>query len=64
MKNEELEVRNEKKACTDCLHCKISTKSTEDHRLCFCMVIGRKAAINEFYWANKTVCRNFEDMSA
>ena len=54
----------EKKNCTDCLYCKVSVKSTEKCRLCFCANIGRKAVVNEFYWLNKTVCQKFSDMSA
>jgi len=54
----------EKKNCTDCLHCKVSVKSTENCRLCFCSNIGRKAVVNEFYWLNKTICQKFSDMSA
>jgi len=57
-------VTEEKKTCADCLHCKVSTKSTENCRLCFCVEIGKKAAISEFYWLNRAVCQKFEDMSA
>jgi hypothetical protein len=53
-----------KKTCVDCLHCKVSNKSTKDCRICFCINIGKKAALNELYWMNKTVCKKFEDMSA
>ena len=54
----------EKPNCTDCLHCKVSVKSTEKCRLCFCSEIGRVAVLNEFYWLNRTVCYKFESMSA
>ena len=54
----------EKRKCTDCLNCKVSMKSTEDNRLCFCSKIGRKAVISETYWLKKPVCVNFNDMSA
>jgi len=64
MKNEELAMSNEKRKCTDCLHCKVSVKSSEECRLCFCTEVGRKAVLQEFYWRNKSVCHNFEDMSA
>ena len=69
MRNEELEMSSniqlvEKPNCTDCLHCKVSVKSTEKCRLCFCSEIGRVAVLNEFYWLNRTVCYKFEDMTA
>ena len=64
MRNEELAMSNEKSNCTDCLHCKVYARSTEESRLCFCVEIGKKAILNEFYWLNKTVCYKFEDMSA
>ena len=64
MRNEELAMSNEKRKCTDCLHCKVYARSTEESRLCFCVEIGKKAILNEFYWLNKTVCYKFEDMSA
>ena len=64
MRNEELAMSNEKSNCTDCLHCKVSVKSSEECRLCFCSEVGRKAVLQEFYWRNKSVCHNFEDMSA
>ena len=62
MNTKELEKNGKKKNCTDCLHCKVSVKSTDDCRLFFCSEIGRKAAIIEFYWLNKPVCQKFEDM--
>ena len=62
--NEQLTANEKKKKCIECLHCKVSAMSTENSRLCFCVEIGRKAIINEFYWRNKPVCGNFSDMSA
>ena len=64
MSKEQLTVNNEKRKCIDCLHCKVSVRSTENCRLCFCTEIGRIAVINELYWLNKKACENFEDMSA
>ena len=64
MKNEQLKVNNEKRKCIDCLFCKVSVKSTENCRMCFCTEIGRIAVISELYWLNKSVCQQFEDMSA
>jgi len=54
---------NEKKKCTDCLHCKVSVKSTENYRLCYCTEIGKKAVVSENYWRDKAVCKNFKDMT-
>jgi len=64
MSNEELGMSNERKNCLDCLHCKVSVKSTENCRLCFCAKIGRIAVFNDVFWLNKTLCNKFEDMSA
>ena len=63
MSNEKLEMRKEKN-CVDCLHCKVSVKSTENCRLCFCAEIGRKAVLDVVYWFNKPICLKFNDMSA
>ena len=54
----------EKKTCFDCLFCKVSAKSTEDCRLCFCAETGEKEYREENYWIEKPVCQSFEDMSA
>ena len=63
MKNEKLEVRS-KKNCTDCLHCKVSSTSTKNCRLCFCSESNKKDFHKEIYFYYKPVCRKFEDMSA
>jgi len=63
MKNEKLEMNNIKK-CTDCLHCKVSATSHDKSRLCYCDKRKKKEYEAEFYWLNKTVCKNFEDMTA
>lgn len=64
MKNEQLVMSNEKKKCTDCLHCKVSATSTKNSRFCFCAKRKQKKYEAEFYWLNKSVCQKFEDMSA
>jgi hypothetical protein len=64
MNSEQLVMSNEKRKCTDCLHCKVYASSTEECRLCFCVVIGRKAILNELYWRNKSVCQKFSDMAS
>jgi len=33
------------KTCFDCLHCKVSAKSTEKFRLCFCAETKKKAKL-------------------
>jgi hypothetical protein len=55
---------NKKKNCTDCLHCKISAKSTENCRMCYCSEKKVRHIKAEFYWLNKKPCEEFEDMSA
>jgi len=50
------------KVCADCLHCKVSAKSTDNCKSCFCSQIGKKAIISEIYWFNKSICNKFEDM--
>ncbi|MDR0442551.1 MAG: hypothetical protein LBH44_03995 [Treponema sp.] len=55
-------MKNEKKNCTDCLHCKVSAKSTENNRLCYCSENKIKKTKPEFYWLNKKPCDEFESM--
>ena len=62
MSNEELGMRKEKN-CVDCLHSKVSVKSTEKCRLCFCAETVKKHRHKEPYWTAKLVCRKFEDMA-
>jgi hypothetical protein len=64
MNRKQLKVNNEKKLCFDCLHCKVSAKSTEDCRLYFCSKSKTKKNHKEPYWLCKKVCKKFEDMSA
>jgi len=52
-----------KKTCFDCLNCKVSAKSTEKRRLCFCSEKKKKENHKEKYWMNKKVCEEFEDMA-
>ena len=54
----------EKKTCFDCLHCKVSAKSTSSCRLCFCLETGEKEMHKEPYWQEKPVCEKFSDMGA
>jgi hypothetical protein len=53
-----------KKTCFDCLHCKVSKKSTTQCRLCFCSETKKKINHKETYWLAKKVCDEFEDMTA
>ena len=58
-------MRKEKiKQCVDCLHCKVSAKSTKNRRLCYCAESKKKERHREPYWVEKKVCHEFEDMSA
>jgi len=64
MNREKRTGNNEKKTCCDCLHCKVSADSSQNHRLCFCSNAKNKQYDLEFYWLNKSVCKQFADMSA
>ena len=48
--------------CLDCLHCKVSAKSTEKQRLCFCEMAENAKTHKEVYWLGKKVCTAFESM--
>jgi len=50
------------KNCTDCLHCKVSVKSAENNRLCYCAVRNKEQRHKETFWLEKKVCSRFEDM--
>jgi hypothetical protein len=51
------------KTCFDCLHCKVSVKSTDKCRLCFCSENKTKANHKDNYWLSKPLCKLFSDMS-
>ena len=51
------------KTCCDCLHCKVSAKSTENCLLCFCTETVNKDKHKELYWLNKPLCEKFSDMN-
>jgi hypothetical protein len=53
---------NTKKACVDCLYCKVSAKSTFDCRLCYCSQNNNKTTHKEMYWVKKNVCEKFVNM--
>jgi hypothetical protein len=48
--------------CLNCLHCKVSAKSTANNRLCYCGIAGDVKNHKEFYWYTKKVCNAFEEM--
>jgi hypothetical protein len=56
-------MNREKRNCVDCLHCKVSAKSTEKCRLCFCSETEKKARHKEPYWQKKRICSRFDDMA-
>jgi hypothetical protein len=51
-----------KETCLDCLHCKVSAKSTEKRRLCFCIMAKKEVRHREPFWLAKKVCGEFESM--
>ena len=55
-------MKNAKKTCVDCFHCKVSAKSTKKCRLCFCSESKNQKRHKEAYWQKKKVCKNFVDM--
>jgi hypothetical protein len=59
-----LNVRGKKRTCLDCLHCKVSMKSTAKKRLYFCTETKKRKRHKEPYWAANKVCLEFEDMRA
>jgi hypothetical protein len=48
--------------CLDCLHCKVSAKSTVNVRLCYCGKAEKAKNHKEFFWLVKKVCNAFESM--
>jgi len=50
------------KTCFDCLHCKVSAKSTEMKKLFYCAKTKKKCLHKEPYWLKKPVCKKFSDM--
>jgi hypothetical protein len=53
-----------KQNCIDCLHCKVSAKSTADNRLCYCAKARKEVRPQEPYWSEKEVCGDFVSMGA
>jgi len=51
------------KTCLDCLHCKVSAKSTAYGMLCFCSQNKKKTIHQKAYWLVKTICKKFVNMS-
>jgi len=51
------------KTCLDCLHCKVSAKSTAYGMVCFCSQNKKKTFHNKAYWTVKTICKKFVDMT-
>jgi hypothetical protein len=51
-----------KKTCLDCLHCKVSVKSTAKNRLCYCAKEGKKVQPQEPYWLERKICGKFDRM--
>jgi hypothetical protein len=56
-------MKNENKTCLDCLNCKVSVKSTEKRRMCFCTETKNRMIHTDLYWINRKLCDEFEDMT-
>jgi hypothetical protein len=52
------------KSCFDCLHCKVSAKSTKNCRLCFCAETKNKERHKETFWLTRKLCKKFNDITA
>jgi hypothetical protein len=52
------------KTCLNCLHCKVSAKSTAHVRLCYCAKEGKEVRPQEPFWSEKKVCGEFDSMGA
>jgi hypothetical protein len=52
------------KTCLDCLHCKVSAKSTANVRLCYCAKEGTEAQHRDPFWSEKQVCGEFYNMGS
>jgi hypothetical protein len=52
----------EKETCLDCLHCKVSAKSTANNRLCYCAKEGKEVQHQELFWSERKVCGEFDSM--
>jgi hypothetical protein len=52
------------KTCIDCLHCKVSAKSTANDRLCYCAKEGKQVRHREAFWLGKKVCEEFYGMGS
>jgi hypothetical protein len=55
--------RTRNKTCLDCLHCKVSAKSTATNRLCYCAK-ERKEVRPQPFWLEKKVCGEFYNMGS
>jgi hypothetical protein len=53
-----------KQNCIDCLHCKVSAKSTPAMRLCYCAKEKKEALFLEPFWSEKNVCGEFDGMDS
>jgi hypothetical protein len=52
------------KSCLDCLHCKVSAKSTANNRLCYCAKEGKEERPQKPFWSEKKVCGEFYGMGS
>ena len=57
-------MKAEKRSCVDCLHCKVSAKSTKKCWLCFCSVKKNRVNHKIAFFTDRKVCKQFYDMGA
>jgi hypothetical protein len=54
--------KTKERSCVDCLHCKVSVKSTDKNRLCYCVMAEKVKDRKELYWSVKKTCNTFAGM--
>jgi hypothetical protein len=54
--------KTKNKTCIDCLHCKVSAKSTVNNRMCYCSMSQNREQHKELYWSERKVCGEFSNM--
>jgi hypothetical protein len=54
--------KTKNKTCIDCLHCKVSAKSTANNRLCYCAKERKETQPQDPFWSERKVCGEFSSM--
>jgi hypothetical protein len=54
--------KTKNRTCIDCLHCKVSIKSTANNRLCYCAKERKETQPQDPFWSERKVCGEFSGM--